>query len=80
MLYPSQLVSINYRELAKAQRIRTVLGGSANLVQPFPVKPKYMRWKKYWRLRTQYEQLESAFLKTTARWLPRGPLSQSRDS
>lgn len=34
----------------RAQRIRVQLGGSMNLLEPFPPKPKHMRREKYWFL------------------------------
>lgn len=39
--------------------IRVKLGGSANLNEPFPWKPKGMRWSTYQRLRRQAGQAES---------------------
>jgi hypothetical protein len=39
------------RGVFKAQKIRTRLGGSVNLFEPFPEKPKRMHWRTYLRLR-----------------------------
>jgi hypothetical protein len=36
--------------LHRCQRIRTRLGGSPNMSEPFPEKPKGMHWKTYRRL------------------------------
>ena len=36
--------------LHRCQRIRTKLGGSPNMSEPFPEKPKGMHWKTYSRL------------------------------
>ncbi len=44
--------------LHRCQRIRTKLGGSANMSEPFPDKPKGMHWKTYRRL---YERHEAAW-------------------
>ena len=44
------------RLMEKARRIRMRLGGSANLLEPFPPKPKGMHWKTYWSLRTKSQQ------------------------
>jgi hypothetical protein len=42
-------------DLHRCQRIRTRLGGSANMRKPFPQKPKGMHWKTYWRLYRRHE-------------------------
>jgi hypothetical protein len=44
--------------LHRCQRIRTKLGGSPNMSEPFPEKPKGMHWKTYWR---HYERHEAAW-------------------
>ena len=49
--YESQQQSPRDRVLAKAQKIRLRLGGSANMFKEFPDKPKYMHWLTYHRLR-----------------------------
>jgi hypothetical protein len=43
--------------MRKARKIRYRMGGSGNLIEPFPDKPKNMHWKTYWRL---YEKSEGA--------------------
>ncbi len=50
LAYPSQNVSVADRPLTRAQTIRRQLGGAANLLEPFPWKPKGMHWQTYWRL------------------------------
>lgn len=50
LAYRSQHENSHGRGLLKAQRIRTKLGGSANMTLPFPPKPKFMRWATYYRL------------------------------
>jgi hypothetical protein len=54
LAYPSQRRRLHPadREREQAQRIRLRLGGSANLLEPFPEKPKWMRWATYRRLHT----------------------------
>jgi hypothetical protein len=41
--------------MRKARKIRERMGGSANLSDSFPDKPKNMHWKTYWRLRERSE-------------------------
>jgi hypothetical protein len=50
LIYSSQQESRPYRLLRKARKIRERMGGSANLSDSFPDKPKNMHWKTYWRL------------------------------
>jgi len=51
LAYASQRESAHERGLLKAQRIRMRLGGSANMLDDFPEKPKGMHWRTYQRLR-----------------------------
>ncbi len=51
LVYPSQRQQAGDRARDRAQKIRMRLGGSANLLLPFPAKPKWMRWRTYERLR-----------------------------
>jgi hypothetical protein len=50
LAYASQQESAHERGLLKAQRIRMRLGGSANMLDDFPEKPKGMHWRTYERL------------------------------
>ncbi|MGA8696338.1 MAG: hypothetical protein WB689_21350, partial [Xanthobacteraceae bacterium] len=45
-----QQESAHERGLGKAQRIRMRLGGTANMLDDFPEKPKGMHWRTYERL------------------------------
>ena len=48
--YPSQYERDYFRSLNRAQAIREKLGGGLCTDDPFPPKPKRMRWKTYYRL------------------------------
>jgi hypothetical protein len=43
----------------KAQKIRMRLGGSPNMLQEFPDKPKGMHWRTYDRLRRSHDLAEA---------------------
>jgi hypothetical protein len=58
----SERVGLN-APYAGVQKIRTRLGGSMFVVDPFPEKPKRMRWATYWRLIEQANEAELERLK-----------------
>jgi hypothetical protein len=58
LAYPSQRLAGRDRVLQICQSIRQQLGGSASLLEPFPPRPKNMRWSRYmklWRLSLEAE-------------------------
>lgn len=55
LAYASSRESAADRGTRKAQNIRQRLGGSTNLMQPFPPKPKGMHWRTYDRLEAEAE-------------------------
>ena len=55
LTYASQQISREDRLIEKEYAIRRSMGGSNNLFDPFPAKPKNMHWKTYWRLRDTAE-------------------------
>ena len=55
LTYASQRESKADRLMRKARKIRKKMGGSGNLVAPFPDKPKGLHWRTYYRLREKSE-------------------------
>jgi hypothetical protein len=56
--YASQQESAHQRGLGKSQKIRMRLGGSPNMLEKFPDKPKGMRWRIYERWRRVHDLAE----------------------
>jgi len=56
LAYASTRQDETERGIVKAQKIRERLGGSPNLAQPFPWKPKGMHWRTYYRLEEEAHQ------------------------
>jgi hypothetical protein len=50
LAYASQSENPRYRAISRVQKIRMRLGGSANLLKPFPKKPRGMHRWTYYRL------------------------------
>ena len=48
--YASQYETAGGRARVRAQKLRMRLGGSANLLMPFPFRPKHMQRRTYRRL------------------------------
>ncbi len=60
--YESQNEPRHFRALRKAQKIRGRLGGSANMTEPSPSRPRYMHRRTYQRLIRQYEAAVEQFV------------------
>jgi hypothetical protein len=55
LAYASQRECLRLRGLGRAQKIRMQLGGSGNMFEDFPRKPKWMHWQTYARLRHTHD-------------------------
>jgi hypothetical protein len=55
LAYASQQESPRFRNISGSRKIRMTLGGSPNLCDPFPEKPRRMHWHTYLRLRVRGE-------------------------
>jgi hypothetical protein len=69
LVYESQRDNKIYRALHRAQDIRLRLGGSANMMEPFPDKPKGMYWRTYERLWWEHHEAEMEQLIGIKAWL-----------
>jgi hypothetical protein len=55
LAYASQQESPTFRSISRSRKIRMQVGGSPNLFEPFPPKPRRMHWRTYNRLRARGE-------------------------
>ncbi len=62
--YQSQVVTRHWRAIDRAQSITMRLGGSGNLLDPFPERPRCMRRAKYERLRERARVTQAQGLRT----------------
>jgi len=56
--HASQQEALHHRGVGKAQKIRMRVGGSPNMREAFPDKPKGMHWRTYDRLRRMHDVAE----------------------
>ena len=71
LTYESRRESPMDRARERAQDIRVRLGGSANLIEPLPPKPKGMHWRTYDRLCNEAVQAELESWLGLQAWLER---------
>ena len=78
LAYPSQTVTLGDRPLNRAQKIRMRLGGSGNMMEPFPWKPKGMHWRTYWEWSDKGHDAQMKYLRIAQRKFESayGPLSK----
>jgi hypothetical protein len=69
LAYQSQRDNKMHRALHRAQKIRKRLGGSANMMEPFPEKPKGMHHVTYERLFWEHHEAEMEQLIAMREWL-----------
>jgi len=67
--YPTQRVAPASRALARTQSLRVRLGGSADLSQPFPAKPKGMHSWRYTKLGLRALRAEAQYDADICRWV-----------
>jgi hypothetical protein len=67
--YESQREDKMRRALRRAQKIRQHLGGSANMTEPFPEKPKGMHHETYMRMFWEHHEAEMEQLAGMREWL-----------
>src|SRR5262249_44642049 len=71
LTYASQQASPRHRLWLKAQKVRIALGGSGNMLDKFPVRPRYMHHKRYDRLRQLHNEASQRALGMSAVQLSR---------
>jgi hypothetical protein len=72
LTYASWHESKAERRLNRLFQKRRKLGGSGSLFEPFPPKPKGMRWRNYLRLFEEDERNQGPYLEDAAGELARG--------
>jgi hypothetical protein len=66
--YSIQREAARYRPLHRAQSLRMKLGGSGNMMAPFPDRPRYMRRTRYAQLMARGDRLDQAATVAMTTW------------
>ena len=69
LAYASQSETQVHRAITRVQKLRMRLGGSANLLDPFPGRPRGMHWRTYRRLRVAARAAEYLMVALDIEWL-----------
>ena len=69
LTYQSRRADKMYRSLHRAHAIRERLGGNANMMEPFPEKPKGMHWHTYERFWPEHHEAEMEQFAGMREWL-----------
>ena len=69
LAYASQREASYFRDVDKAQKIRIELGGSPNMSEAFPDKPKGMHWQTYERFRRAHDVAEASSITGLMRYI-----------
>jgi hypothetical protein len=68
LVYRCQQESPPYRLTRKARKIRAKIGGTTNLTDPFPSRPKGMHWMTYLRLMDRAHEADMRSLVLAGEW------------
>lgn len=68
LAYQSQNEAPMWRALSQAQKLRMHSGGSGSLDEPFPSKPREMRWRTCRRLEARSDELDNRVWAMEMRW------------
>ena len=70
LYYECQRTRGRWSAVVRLQRLRERLGGSGNLTEPFPQRPRYMHRRTYERLQRRERDLEVAYVAAMKRRFP----------
>jgi hypothetical protein len=77
--FPSQRQGALDRAIERASKIRARLGGGPGIVDPFPPRPKGMKWRRYIRLAETAQRAEARAWGISGAWLATQGAGRARD-